>query len=114
MGKIIMGGTASRIGATMCASSKCPNDEVVVDRNKDDRKFLVKEAICKGNSSPESGSADGWQSSSFLVNMSGSLSVSDVNISGASAVSLFVAAAIGSSMSDNPLSNQSDMCIGTW
>ena len=98
----------------MCASSKCPNDEVVVDRNKDDRKFLVKEAICKGNSSPGSGSADGWQSSSFLVNMSGSLSVSDVNISGAGTVSSSVAVAVGSSMLDNSLFYQGDMCIGAW
>ena len=98
----------------MCASSKCPNDEVIVDRNKDDRKFLVKEAICKGNSSPESGSADGWQSSTSLVSISGSLSVSDVNISGAGTVSSSVAVAVGSSMLDNSLFDQGDMCIGAW
>ncbi|KAJ0468601.1 hypothetical protein HanIR_Chr14g0698451 [Helianthus annuus] len=57
-----------------------------------------------GKSTPKSGNANGWKSSSSSDIMSGSLSVSDVSISGSGALSLSEARAIGSSMSDNPFS----------
>ena len=103
----------SSFGVKRCSPPKCPNGEAVVDRIKNDRKTLVKEIISKGNSSPKSGSADGWKLSSSLVSMSGSLSVSVVDISGAGIVSSSVAVTIGSSSSDYSFPKEGDVCAGT-
>ena len=106
-------GALSRFGVKRCSPPKCPNGKAVVDRTKNDRETLVKETISKGNSSPKSGSADGWKLSSSLVSMSGSLSVSVVNISGVGTVSSFVAMAVGSSLSNNSFPEEGDVCAGT-
>ncbi|KAJ0613458.1 hypothetical protein HanIR_Chr02g0051541 [Helianthus annuus] len=61
-----------------------------------------------------SSSTDGWKSSSSLISISGSLAVSNVNISGAGAISLSVEVAVGSSISDNSLSKEGQFIVITY